>query len=414
MWLYSIVTRVYFFIISLSASFNNKAAQYAAGRRKIFKRIRIAVKDNREPLVWFHCASLGEFEQARPVIEAFRKDYSQHKIFLTFFSPSGYEVRKNFKGADYIFYLPNDSAANAGKLIRLIRPAAALFVKYEYWYFYLRELRRRNIPAICFSAIFRKRQLFFKPYGGFYRNILKLFSQILVQDEESMRLLKSSGITHVAVAGDTRFDRVMEICRNPDSIEIAERFKNGHKVFVMGSVWPADMAVLLPIINDQIIDLKYIVAPHNIHEDEIGDMMRSVKRPCIRFSQATLETVNKAEVLIIDNIGMLSSLYQYGDFAYVGGAFGKGLHNTLEAAAFGMPVLYGAGESVARFMEAVELADEGAAFAIKTTEEARELIIGLLENEEEHEGISRKAADFVNTRTGATALIMKHLKKNLT
>lgn len=414
MWLYSIVTRVYFFIIAIAASFNQKAAQFVNGRRKIFKRIRKAIKGDGAPRVWFHCASLGEFEQARPVIEAFRKDYPQYKIFLTFFSPSGYEVRKNYPGADYVFYLPNDSVANARKFIKLAKPAAALFVKYEFWYFYLRELRKRNIPAICFSAIFRKGQLFFKPYGGFYRNILKVFSQILTQDEGSAQLLQSAGITNATAAGDTRFDRVAEIARNPKKIEIAERFKAGQKTFVLGSVWPADMAVLIPLINDRSVNLKYIIAPHNIHEDEIRAMESRIKRRHVRYSKASAETVQEAEALIIDNVGMLSSLYQYGEFAYIGGAFGKGLHNTLEAAVFGMPVIYGAGEGAARFREAVELTETGAAFAIKTTEEMRELIVSLLENEEEYEAIARKAASYVNSRVGATALIMDHLKKNLT
>lgn len=414
MLFYSIITRIYFLIISIAASFNKKAAQYVKGRRKIFKKIRKALRNNQDPLVWFHCASLGEFEQARPVIEKFKKELPDYRIFLTFFSPSGYEVRKKYNAADYIFYLPNDSASNARKLVGLLDPSAVLFVKYEFWYFYLRELNKRGIPVISFSAIFRKDQLFFRPYGSFYRGFLKMFSRIFIQNEESLKLLESLGIQNAVVTGDTRFDRVAEICRNPKKIDLAEQFAQGRKVFVLGSVWPADMELFYSLINNQDIALKYIVAPHNIHENEIREMESAISRPAIRYSQANPASIQHYDVLIIDNIGMLSSLYQYGSFAYIGGAFGKGLHNTLEAATFGMPVFYGAGESVVRFREAVELAETGAAFPFKTTGELEQLIMGLLDNEGERKIIAEKAAGYVRSRTGATDMIIDYLKTAMT
>jgi 3-deoxy-D-manno-octulosonic-acid transferase len=413
MFIYIVFTKVYFIFISLAASFNGRAKKYVKGRKGLLKKIRKTMAKNHSPIAWFHCASLGEFEQARPVIEEFRLSFPDHKIFLTFFSPSGFEVRKKYEGAEYVFYLPNDSAYNANKLIKYIKPSVALFVKYEFWYFYLKELNKRNVPVISFSAIFREKQLFFRPYGWFYKNILKLFSHIFVQNEHSHNLLTKANIENTSVSGDTRFDRVYSICAHPRSIEMAEKFKNNEKVFVLGSVWSSDMEVLLPIINDYTLKLKYIIAPHNINDNEIRELKEKIKKPAVRFSKAKFSKVNNYDVLIIDNIGMLSSLYQYGEFAYIGGGFRKGLHNTLEAATFGMPLFFGADESNRKFNEAIELEKAGAAFPVKTSGEIKKLISMLLENEPERKKIAQVAAGYVVERTGATQKIMEYVKTHL-
>lgn len=410
MFIYRIFIKAYFLFIALAASFNDRAAKYVRGRKDLFKKIKKELSKNLAPIAWFHCASLGEFEQARPVIEEFRKVFPSHKILLTFFSPSGYEVRKKYNGAEYVFYLPNDSKRNAKKFVRLVRPSIAFFVKYEFWFFYLRELKKRNIPVISFSAIFRENQLFFKPYGRLYLNFLTYFDHIFVQDENSVQLLARHNLTNVSVSGDTRFDRVYDISRKPQSIEIAERFKDGSKICIMGSVWPADLEILIPLINNENLKLKYIIAPHNIRENEIKDMESRIKKPVLRYSKAYDENAGNFEVLIIDNIGLLSSLYQYGEFAYIGGAFGQGLHNTLEAAVFGMPVFFGSAEGNRRFQEALQLEHAGAAFPVKTTEEIQKLIGMLLENESERMKIGQISSRYVVSRTGATRKIIGHVK----
>lgn len=413
MLIYSVFTKIYFLFISIAASFNKRAAKYVKGRKGLFKKIKKALAKNHSPIAWFHCASLGEFEQARPVIEDFRFTFPEYRIFLTFFSPSGYDVRKKYEGADYIFYLPNDSASNAKKLIKLVKPSVALFVKYEFWYFYLRELKRRNIPVISFSAIFREKQLFFKAYGRFYCNVLKLFNHIFVQNQYSYNLLMGIHVDHVSISGDTRFDRVYSICSHPRKIEIAENFKNNKKVFVLGSVWPSDMEILLPVINNPDIQLKYIVAPHNIHENEIAELKAKIKRSVVRYSKANLSKVRDFDVLIIDNIGMLSSLYQYGEFAYIGGAFRKALHNTLEAATFGMPLFFGTDESNRKFHEAIELESVGAAFPVKTSDDIKKLIGMLIDDEQERQRIGQLAGKYVKDRIGATQMIMEYVKSIL-
>lgn len=411
--IYNFLTRSYFLIISIAALFHAKARLFVKGRTHLLDRIKKAMEDNQSQIAWFHCASLGEFEQARPVLERFRKTYPGYRIFLTFFSPSGYEIRKNYEGADFIFYLPNDSARNVRKFLDIVSPAIALFVKYEFWYYYLNELRRRKIPAISFSAIFRKDQLFFKPYGKFYKNILMLFDQIFVQDENSNQLLIEAGLKRVETAGDTRFDRVTEVCANPRQIVIAEKFKDNRLTLVAGSVWPADMQALTPLINDENNALKHIIAPHNIHESEIAEAEKNISKKTVRFSKATQEDISEYDVLIIDNIGMLSSLYQYGDIAYIGGAFGKGLHNTLEAAAYGIPVLFGRSNGNTRFKEAVEMVKNGAAFEVSDADQLKQIVSRLVNNQSEREISGGIAASYVKENKGATDRIMGYIKKTI-
>ncbi len=336
--LYTIALRLYALIIKVVALRNPKARQWAEGRKAIFQRIREKIEENTSPIVWFHSASLGEFEQARPVIEQFRGQYPAYKILLTFFSPSGYEVRKNYAGADYVFYLPLDSRKNARQFISMIKPKAAFFAKYEFWYYYLTELRQQAIPVLSFSAIFRPQQAFFKPYGGFFRGILRNFTHVFVQNEESKQLLNSIGLRNVTVAGDTRFDRVSTVASQRKEIPVVAAFKGDHKLLVIGSSWMQDMDVVIPMLNRFPHPLKVVIAPHELHQDEMQRLEKELKGKIVRFSQVQVESVHNADVLIIDNIGMLSSIYSYADFAYIGGGFGKGIHNILEAATFGMPV----------------------------------------------------------------------------
>lgn len=344
------------------------------------------------------------------MIEAFREAYPTYKILLTFYSPSGYEVRKNYAGADFILYLPADMPENAEAFVQLVKPRIAFFIKYEFWFNYLRELRFASIPTISFSAIFRPNQLFFKPWGGFYRNLLQYFDHILVQNEESEQLLRGIGINHVTRAGDTRFDRVAQVAAARKEIPLVAEFKKGPDgqpvpLLVIGSAWQADMDVLIPFLNSFEQPFKVIIAPHEIHDDEIERWRGQLKGKAIRYSEAAKQTNRQtdklANALIIDNIGMLSSLYQYGEFAYIGGGFGKGLHNTLEAATFGVPVFFG--PNYRKFQEAVELIEEGGAFSVVGTDELK---TAFERQYQDRIKAARISANYVQRNVGATAKVM--------
>ncbi len=423
--LYNTGILAYQLLLQLVAPFNPKARQWVYGRREWFTNLSQKLTEDtvpgnsagsheqNNPIAWFHAASLGEFEQGRPVIEAFRIQYPHYKILLTFFSPSGYEVRKNYAGADYVVYLPADTPANARQFVNLVQPAIAFFIKYEFWYNYLRELKAANVPTVSFSAIFRPDQLFFKPYGSFYRNLLSYFDHILVQNQESVDLLKGIAISHVSKAGDTRFDRVAQVAKDRKVIAIAQALKqgiDGHEqpLLVIGSAWHADMDILIPFLNrfDQL--LKVIIAPHEIHDTEIEGWRGQLTKRSVRFSQTNEDDVTHADVLFIDNVGMLSSLYQYGEFAYVGGAFGKGLHNILEAATFGMPLFFGPNHT--KFQEAVDLIREGAAFPVNTVDDLTTAFIKQYANPAEAARISR---DYVQRNIGATAQVMQVVQQLL-
>jgi 3-deoxy-D-manno-octulosonic-acid transferase len=405
---YKIALFSYRLLIKVASPFNRKAKLWIDGRRDLIEKLRERLKDNKAPIAWFHCASLGEFEQARPVIEKLKTQNSKLKILLTFFSPSGYEIRKNYEGADYIFYLPLDTKKNAREFIEATKPAIAFFVKYEFWYYYLNELKKNNIPVISISAIFRKDQLLFRSYGSFYKNILKKFDRIFVQNEESYNLLKSIDIKNTEIAGDTRFDRVKEICDHKKSIEIAEKFKDNKKVLVIGSSWTEDMKVLISFINTFDKNVKFIIAPHELHEKDLANLESLIKRKCVRFSKTKPEEAAQYDVLIIDNIGMLASLYQYGEFAYIGGAFGKGLHNILEAATYGMPVFFGS--NYKKFNEASELIKLGSAFSVKDENEFTEAFSKLWKDENLRLSIAEQSRAFIEKNTGATDKILSYCK----
>lgn len=360
--LYNIIIIFIQLLARVAALFNPKTRLFVKGHSSLSKRIHQALVNNQAPVIWFHCASLGEFEQGRPVIEALRKSYPTYKIFLTFFSPSGYEVRKNYTHANWVFYLPWDTAANASQLINAVKPVLAVFVKYEFWYHYTKELKKRNIPLLSISSIFRSDQLFFKSYGTFYRNILSCFTHFFVQNDESVRLLNSINIKNVTRAGDTRFDRVKALVHQTEEIEIARKFKAGQKTFVIGSCWPEDLELLLPFINEQAYQLKFIIAPHEISETFLTSIEKSLRVKSMRYSLAG-DDVENCSVLLIDNVGLLGRLYRYGEFAYVGGAFGKGLHNILEPACYGIPIFFG-NKRYMKFQEAVDLINRGGAFEI--------------------------------------------------
>jgi 3-deoxy-D-manno-octulosonic-acid transferase len=407
--LYTLALRLYALLIRVAARWNPKARQFVAGRRDLLPRIAAQLAGNTAPVAWFHAASLGEFEQARPVIEGFRVRHPHFKIVLTFFSPSGYEVRKNYPGADHVFYLPEDSARHARAFVAAVRPAVAFFAKYEFWHYYLRELNHQNVPAVSFSAIFRPGQLFFRPYGGFFRRILGRFAHLYVQNEASAQLLRGVGITRVTVAGDTRFDRVRTVAAQKKDIPLAAAFKAGQPLLVIGSSWAQDMAVVTPFLNAFAGPLKVIIAPHELHEDEMAGLERDLHRKTIRYSRATEATAAAHDVLLIDNIGMLSSLYAYGDFAYVGGGFGKGIHNILEAATFGLPVFFGPRHG--KFQEAVDLVRLGGAFGISSPEELQAAFTPLYTDEGRYRHAARTARQYVQDHTGATETILDGVEK---
>lgn len=362
-FIYNLSLKVISGLFALAALFDNKAKLFVKGRKGLIMRISEDLKENTDPVLWIHCASLGEFEQGRPIIESFKKEYAGYKIMLTFFSPSGYEIRKNYALADWVYYLPWDTKNNARQFVDAVKPKLAIFVKYEFWFYFSNELHKRSIPLISVASIFRKDQLFFKPYGSFYSNILKKFSYFFVQNHLSKDLLKTLGLVNVSVAGDTRFDRVNEVASSSEPLPLISKFKNDTKLMVIGSAWPEDIEVLSPFINEQGSKLKFIIAPHEINEASLKQIESQLAQKHIRYSQTAVMDLQQFNVLIIDNIGLLSRLYKYGEFAFIGGAYGKGLHNILEAACYGVPIFFG-NKNFEKFQEAKDLINRGGAFDI--------------------------------------------------
>lgn len=395
--------------LRLLSLFNPKAHEFVTGRKEIFKRIVEALRTNHAPIIWVHCASLGEFEQGRPIIEALKTEFPEYKIFLTFFSPSGYLVRRNYSNADYVFYLPLDTKANANKFVAIVDPRLAVFIKYEFWFHYTRTLKKRKIPLISVSSIFRKEQFFFRKTGSFNRRILKNITHFFVQNQESVELLRSIDFYNVTLSGDTRFDRVRQIVDNSEEIEIAKKFKGAEKVIVVGSAWPEDLDVLLPFMNEG--TLKFIVAPHEINENQILTLQRSLVVKSVLYSRASSQNLEEADVLIIDNVGLLSSLYRYGEFAFIGGAFGKGLHNILEAACYGVPVLFG-DKNYSKFQEAVDLINRGGAFPVADYPDLKKQY-ELLNTPETFFLACEVCRQYVQENTGATQRIMAYCRQAL-
>ena len=393
--------------------FSPKARAFRDGRINQKEAFEVAFPlKNKEKLIWFHCASLGEFEQSRPVLEAIRAWNPTLKILLTFFSPSGYEVGKQYKGVDFVFYLPWDTSRNAHLFVESVQPSLAIFVKYEFWHHYTINLHQRNIPLISISSIFRSDQIFFKAYGSFFRNILKHFRHFFVQNQKSVELLQSIGITAVSQNGDTRFDRVDKISQSEELIPLAQQFKNGKRLMVVGSVWPEDMNVLIPFINEYKGDLKFIVAPHEISEDFISSIEKAIQGIVVRYSKASETSVRDAVVLVIDNIGLLSRLYRYGDVAYVGGAFGQGLHNILEAATYGIPIFFG-NRGNEKYQEAIDLVEQGGAFEVADFAMLKSTYSRLMANPEILRQACNTTSQYVLNNRGATDRILAYCKKTL-
>ncbi len=407
--LYNVAIRSYGLLLRLAAPVVPKAAAWVAGRQGLLAHIAAAVGADPAPRLWMHCASLGEFEQGRPLLEALRRQRPELKIVLTFFSPSGYEVRKSWPGADYVFYLPLDTAANARAFLDTVRPELAIFVKYEFWHHYLRELKRRAVPTIAVSAIFRPGQAFFQSWGGFFRQMLTCFTHIFTQNEASAELLRNIGLSQVSVAGDTRFDTVVATAAAAARpLPLLDAFvRDRSRVLIIGSSWTEDLAVLTPLLRRYQHELRFIVAPHEISEANLLAVETALPSRTLRYSRATPASAPQARLLLIDNVGLLSQLYRYGHFAYVGGAFGKGLHNTLEAAAFGLPLFFG--PTYTKFQEAVDLVALGCAFPVHTAEELHTTFGRLFHDEAARLRAQDAALDYVHEQAGATARILKQL-----
>lgn len=395
--------------ISLAAPFNNKAAQLKQGKRGLLNAIAKSLLGNEVPIAWFHCASLGEFEQGRPVIEQFRKEFPAYKILLTFFSPSGYEVRKNYEQADFIFYIPWDTKANARKFIEIVNPTVTFFIKYEFWHHFIYRLCELKKPIISVSSIFRENQIFFKSYGKFQLEILKRINHFFVQTRSSELLLKKFDIDNVTIAGDTRFDRVAKIIASKKNLPLVDKFKNGEFMMVVGSCWPEDLNVLMPIINAS--DMKFIIAPHEINGSTQKTIIKDSVKKVILYSEID-QLQGDEQVLVIDNIGLLSSLYGYGEYAYIGGAFGAGLHNILEAATYGIPIFFG-NKNYQKFNEAVELIKLGGAVAINDETELRNQLEQFKDETALHIA-GQVNRDYVKDNTGATDKVIDYCKKILT
>lgn len=409
--MYNILLYIYEFGIFVATFFSAKVKKMWRGERETFKILKEKV-DPEAQYAWFHAASLGEFEQGRPIIEEYRRVFPKRKILLTFFSPSGYEVRKNYDGADIVCYLPIDTPTNALRFLRAVRPVEAFFIKYEFWYNYLHILRHRGIPVYSISSIFRKEQVFFKWYGFQYRHVLRCFTHFFVQNEESKRLLGTLGIDNVMVTGDTRFDRVMQIAKESKSIPVVREFKNGRKVFVAGSSWLPDEQIFLPYFA-QHPDWKVIIAPHVIGESHLEQIMSLLEgRKVVRYTQIEADdavTLGEAEVLIIDCFGLLSSIYKYGDVAYVGGGFGVGIHNLPEAAVWNLPVIFGPNHQ--KFQEANELKACGGGIAIEGKEDFQRVMDAFMASEDEMKRAADAAGHYVSSHSGATEKLLKLLRE---
>ena len=416
--MYNIIILIYLTGVAIASFFSKKVKMMWQGEKKAIRTIREKMDPNAR-YVWFHAASLGEFEQGRPIIERFRKERPEFKILLTFFSPSGYEVRKNYEGADIICYLPLDTPHNARRFLRTIRPEMAFFIKYEFWYNYLHILRHRNIPVYSVSSIFRPNQIFFRWYGRQYGKVLKCFTRFFVQNERSRELLAKIGIHDVTVSGDTRFDRVLSIKEQSKELPIVSAFLDGKNGFVAGSSWQPDEEIFIPYMLQNNPDWKLIIAPHVIDEDHLKQIEALLEgKKVIRYTDASdaWESANEAQrdalskrlaeadAIIINCFGLLSSIYRYGKVAYVGGGFGVGIHNVLEAAVWGMPVIFGPNHE--RFQEAVALIAEGGGFSISDAHDFEIFMCKFSRDPKALAEASRKAGEYVKSQSGATDAVM--------
>ncbi len=405
--MYNLVIFLYLCGVAVLSLFNEKVRKMWRGERQAIRTIKEKIDPNAQ-YVWFHAASLGEFEQGRPLMEQLRREHPEYKILLTFFSPSGYEVRKNYAGADIICYLPLDTITNARRFLRTIRPVMAFFIKYEFWYNYLHILRHRGVPVYSVSSIFRPGQVFFRWYGRQYSRVLKCFTHFFVQNEVSRELLSTIGINNVTVVGDTRFDRVLQIKEAAKQLPIVEKFKGNSKCFIAGSSWQPDEEIFIPWLNEH-KDWKVVIAPHVIGEDHLQQIERMLEgRKVARYTRLealeNLDNIDSLDVLIIDCFGLLSSIYHYADVTYVGGGFGVGIHNTLEAAVWDVPVFFGPNNQ--RFQEAQGLKACGAGLEIANADDFRRYMQGFEEHPEVVKELGEKAGRYVASLSGATEKVL--------
>ena len=399
--LYNIAMHCYRIGVGLVSPWNKKAKLWCEGRRNLFERLRQSL-DPTAQIIWVHVASLGEFEQGRPIIEQIKADHPEYKILLTFYSPSGYEIRKNYQGADYIFYLPLDTPLNARRFLDIVNPKVAVFVKYEYWINMLSQLRARAIRTFIVSAIFRKDSIFFRSYGSMWRRALDTFETIFVQDEASKQLLSTIGKENVVVAGDTRFDRVAQIAAAAKKIDSIEQFKGQSRLFVAGSTWGPDEDLLVALANDN-PTIKFIIAPHEMSEERMSKIESSAKGGAVRYT--AYDGTADCQILILNTMGMLSSVYGYADFSYIGGGFGVGIHNTLEAATFGLPIAFG--PNYHKFKEARDMIALGAATSITDYQQLSAWFAPLRDNSDHLSAVSSISKEYTAKNQGATAAFCK-------
>ncbi|MBT8262254.1 MAG: 3-deoxy-D-manno-octulosonic acid transferase [Bacteroidia bacterium] len=406
--LYSILTHISFGFLWISRFFSKKMQLFMKGRVHVLENISNAIKPD-DKTIWFHCASLGEYEQGLPIMEGIKSRYPEYKIVLTFFSPSGYEIKKDSPVADVVCYLPLDTVKNAKRFVKIVHPALAIFVKYEFWPNYLFELEKLNIPSLLVSGLFRKKQSFFKPHGVFMRRALRTIDYFFVQNESSESLLRSIGIENVKISGDTRFDRVSQQIEQDNSLPYLDTFKGDSVCIVCGSTWPEDENILLPFINESGSNVKFIIAPHIIDPGKIESFRKKISKSSLLFSERDSENLLQASVFIVDTIGLLTRIYSYADIAYVGGAMGNsGLHNILEPATFGVPIVIG--KNFKKFPEALRLQSLAALFSASTSEEISDIMNKLVSDKNFRTQTGMIAGHFVNSNTGATSIIMNHIE----
>lgn len=408
-FVYNLLISVSWYVLKVIALFSSKMRLFVLGRKNSFSKLESVIQ-NGDNCIWMHVASLGEYEQGLPILERIKSNYPSHKIVLTFFSPSGYEVKKDTPVADAVVYLPMDTVSNAKRLMRLIQPDLAIFVKYEIWPNYLNQLKLHNIPTLLVSAIFSKRQVFFKPYGGFMRKSLDTFHHFFVQDEKSKDLLASIGHQNVTVSGDTRFDRVSEILSRDNALDFMEDFKNGQFCLVAGSTWPEDEEILIEFINTSNLPIKYVIAPHTIKSNHIERIESSLNKKSTRYSGMNKD-LTPYEVIIIDTIGILTKIYSYADVAYVGGAFATGLHNTLEPAAFGIPVIIG--PHYEGFKEAEDLVRKKGIHVVHDRAEFAHLMEQFFNDKDYRLETGNINANYLRENIGATEEILTYIKNML-
>lgn len=407
LFIYNLLTIIASCIVKIAAFFSPKMKLFVEGRKVVFSALSQKISPS-DKVIWFHAASLGEYEQGLPVMQKVRTLYPEHKILVTFFSPSGYEVRKNTKDADVVAYLPLDTLANAKKFIAMAHPDLVFFIKYEFWPNYLNELRKHNTPTYLISGMFREKQAFFKWYGGFYRDALKAFSHFFVQYDSSKKLLQKIGFNNSTISGDTRYDRVSEILERDNNLPFIEEFINGKTTVVFGSSWPKDESMFTDYINSS-MDTKFIIAPHTF--SHVAALQHSITKPTVLFTEKEGKNLAEYDILIINTVGLLSRIYSYADVAYVGGGFGTaGLHNILEPAAFGVPVIIGPNHQ--KFPEAVALVQMGGCVAVSNKQEMEDALSSLIHNEDYRWEKGHIAGTFVSMNRGAVSIIINHISND--